>query len=258
MQERCDSECWRHLWLLISLSSSLSSSLSFALSSWILINRCSELVASMIPSRRALQVVYAICLIFLAFSFSIDLAVSDVPAVHSYDLEYVISNALDYRDFDFYASGIDQLGNISSVPMNRPFRADPGQDDFRLNAIRKSEFDERAFNANKAEYIKNHAIPSNSTFPSTANYEASISVLPDTIFVYLRVDDLSEERDRFNLSWEKALYHYPDGYQEEMPLGNAKVPFPPHHYTRPGMPGGFESLSSGLALIILAFVLKRP
>ncbi|MHC1686204.1 MAG: hypothetical protein AB9879_00540 [Methanothrix sp.] len=212
----------------------------------------------MIPSRRALQVVYAICLIFLAFSFSIDLAVSDVPAVHSYDLEYVISNALDYRDFDFYASGIDQLGNISSVPINRPFKADPEPGDFRLNAIRKSEFDERVFNANKAEYIKNHAIPSNSTFPSTANYEASISVLPDTIFVYLRVDDLSEERDRFNLSWEKALYRYPDGYQEEMPLGNAKVPFPPHHYTRPGMPGGFESLSSGFALIILAFVLNRP
>lgn len=235
--------------------SSSSSASSLSLSSRILINRCSEIASSMVPDRIGRQVMFAIGLIFLAFPFSIDLAASDVPAIHSYDLEYIISNALYYREFCFFASGIDQTGNISSVPMNQPFKADSSLSDFKLNAIRKSEFDERAFNENKAEYIRNHAVASNSTFPSTADYEASISVLPDRILVYLNVDDIS--KDRFNISWEKALYHYPDGYQEEMPLGNAKVPFPPHHYTRPGMPEGFELLSSGLALVILAFVLKR-
>ncbi len=118
---------------------------------------------------------WAIALILVSLQFPIEFAASDVPAVHSYDLEYTISNAWDYRDFDFIMSGANGDGKISLVQADQPFRSSEGSAEFRLNAVKKADFDEQEFRANEAAYIENNTIPSNSTFPSTVDYVASIS-----------------------------------------------------------------------------------
>jgi hypothetical protein len=202
-----------------------------------------------------LKALWTIGLIFVSIQFPIQPAFSDIPAPHSYNLEYMISNVQDYRDFNFFLTGVNGDGNVSIVPKNKIFKSDSSLNKFKLNAIRIEEFDERAFEKDKAVYIENHAIQSNSIFPSTANYVASISVLPDRILIFLKVDDISA--GNFNISREKALYHYPDGYKEEILLRGAELPFPPHHYSRPEMPGGFESYLAALILIVSALILRR-
>lgn len=201
------------------------------------------------------KAIWAICLIGISLQFPIEPAASDVPAVHSYNLEYMLSNAQDYRDFDFFVSGINGNSNVSLLPDNKPFKPDYGLREFRLNAIRKNDFDERAFAEDKAAYIKGNAIPSNSTFPSTSDYIASFSVLPDSILIFLKVDNLSESD--FDVSREKASYHYPDGYEEDVVLRGAELAEPPHHYSRPVTTSGFESCLTTLILIISAFFLRR-
>lgn len=204
----------------------------------------------MFPASRA---IWAIGLILVTLQLPIELAASDVPAVHSYDLEYIISNANDYRDFEFIMSGPNSDGNISLVP-DHNFKSNAGLTEFRLNAIKKTNFNEREFMLNEAAYIENNTMPSNSTFPSSVDYVASNSVLPDRISIILAIDKLNT--GGFNISKQKALYHYPDGYQEEVYLHGMELPFPPHHYSRRES-GGFEYYSTVLILLISTPFLKR-
>jgi len=205
----------------------------------------------------ALQAMWTICLVFVSMQLPVDLAASDVPAVHTYNLDYAISNPHDFPDYVLLVGGTGGGGNISIVAGGEAFRAD-GLDEFRLRAVKKEKFDESKFREEGAEYIRDNSIPSNRTFPSTASYVASISVLPDKISVLLRIDQL--EGDSFNVSMEKALYHYPDGYREEVQLRGADLStMPPHHYTRPKeMAGGLESFPAVSVLLLLARVLRRP
>lgn len=120
--------------------------------------------------------------------------------------------------------------------------------------IKKMDFDEEEFRQNKAAYIEDNTIHSNSTFPSAADYVASISVLPDRISIFLTIDKISASV--FSISRQKALYHYPDGYQEEVLLHGMDLPFPSHHYSSRES-AGFECYLTALILLISAVFLER-
>lgn len=70
----------------------------------------------MSPATRA---IWAIGHISVALQLPVEPAASDVPTAHTCDLEYMISNANDYRDLEFIMSGPEGDGNISRVISSR-------------------------------------------------------------------------------------------------------------------------------------------